>query len=313
MAEQHMKKMRFGAKMNYPGIKKFKAQQDIPSVIAVLSLDDIFQVSTHYEDGVGTFFCFEGECCDVDGFPKPRVIVPIISYQVLDHTTYAHGAPVSLQYLALTDEQYKDFQKMQSIHCPHGSSISDFDILVTCADSQFQRNSFDLLTNQPCVWRSDEILRSQVWSDYQQKYFRLIEPSIGRSLTRAEYLKLKSGAGTAPSSNQPSYPAQPPNPQVAVASQPQSALPPAAPPGQNVPSSSGDINVGAMRPEDLMEEIQVPKNIPTPQPPPAPVTASTPPPPPPVPQTTPPPPPAPPQQAFAPEQEFQTEQNKLDS
>jgi hypothetical protein len=258
-------RIKFGDKLKRSGIQKYKGNQDAPSILAIINRDDCLEANIHYENGIGYFYCFEGECCQNNNFPKAKMIMPIVQYSVTDYSTFAHGGPVVIKYLSLSEEQYKELQQQEAVACAGtNKTLSDFDILVSCKNNQFQNLSFQLFTNQPPFWRQDPVLLREVTKEYNEKYVPLIEQSLARYITLEDYRKARASAiaqaGGAVPQNSPAVPSPPP-----------SFGPPAAPgigyvpggvgvpgmsvPGMGVPQPHQEIVETAVSISDLMDPV----------------------------------------------------------
>lgn len=179
-------KIKLGEKVVPVKIERFRGSKGKTEVICLLS-SDITAANTHYVDGIGHFHCFQGSCCQDNGLPNTRYILPIVRYTITNPQSMEYGAPVMVEYLPLGKESYEaDFLVKHAIKARSGRSVSEFDIMVSCTDEAYQKLKFEFLDDRqwPKVPAVAEVVKA-CWRKYQS----LIEMSIGRVLDETSYAK----------------------------------------------------------------------------------------------------------------------------
>jgi len=193
-----LKKVKMGEKAVSNTVTKFQAVEDAPSIVSVISVEDILTVSTHFSQNIGSFHCFEGICCLKERPAKPKYMFPIVVYRVKDALKgiVDTSLGVEVQYLLVGE---KDYNKMIKLHDSVGS-LEDINLQITTNNDTFQKLditvSKDPFSGAPIKssWRNDEKVRNYVLHYYNTFFKERIETSLGRVLTEAEYVALKQSA-----------------------------------------------------------------------------------------------------------------------
>jgi len=177
----------FGVKVSRYPIDRYKAKAGVADRISILSID-ILVVKTHFEDGIGYFYCFGGECCQINGLPNIRYVVPAVQYD-----TNKEGAIISpkfdVKYLMLGGDAYDAFIT-QMAHI----DLLNTDFLITCADEQYQKNTYQNIGQ--ATWRTHEQFAALVMKQFQEVW-PFAKIAVGRSFTREQYLE-RTNAQTMP-------------------------------------------------------------------------------------------------------------------
>jgi len=207
-----LKKVQFGEKGESPTINRFKGIKAGPTVISFIGTGEILTAYIHYRNGIGYYHCFNGICCDKDGSPKLKYIIPVVCYHIKDPDTWEieTGLDPSIKYISANDDIYENFIKLNE----SGVDLNNIDILVETVDEQFQKYQLspiiDINTGKPreAVWKNDENMRNFVNSFYKNEYQKKIEMSIGKVfkptefITACEAAKNNNNNNNAPSSTQ---------------------------------------------------------------------------------------------------------------
>ena len=168
---------KLGVKVTRYPVEKFHASVNNIYRIAVLS-DDLCVVKIHFEPGRGFFFCFSGSCCENNGLPNVRYILPIIQYD-----TDKNGQPVSpsfeFKYLSLGVDSYTS---LVALH--QNVNIAQVDLIVTCSDEKYQKCSYQNVGQG--LWRINPEFAKTVWEEFQRKW-TLVPRSIARSMDEDKY------------------------------------------------------------------------------------------------------------------------------
>lgn len=186
----------FGKKLNRYPIERFRGVKGFNRRISVLTTKRIYGIKTHYEPGVGYFYCFGGTCCDLSD-PAVRYLFPVVVYD-----TDREGNPISakfeIQYVAISDTVYDSWMLMNKT-----APLDTIDIVASCTDEQYQKMTW--IPAGPALWRQNEAFCNQVWAQYQlleKHIIRTHARKFGHNQVEAEatYRKIK---GDQPAADNP--------------------------------------------------------------------------------------------------------------
>ena len=76
---------------------------------------NVLAIKVHYRQGIGDFLCFGEECCDVEGSPRIRYILPVIVYDTLDNMEIVSHV-VKNYALCLGPDVYEDLITLQELN-----------------------------------------------------------------------------------------------------------------------------------------------------------------------------------------------------
>lgn len=174
----------FGTKITSVPIPRFKASQQSKSRISIIS-KKILAVKTHYVQGIGSFVCMDGKCCEFEGLPKVRYLIPVVVY-----TTNKSGAiigdDIELRVLALGSDSYDTLVQAVSLS---GRDIQDVDIVVSCSDEQYQKVSFAADASTNAKWKTFSTAKELV-EKYKANKDKLYL-AIARKISMETYLSKK--------------------------------------------------------------------------------------------------------------------------
>lgn len=139
----------FGSKVSSVPIPRFKASKDTKARIAVLS-KQVLTLKTHYTKETGSFVCLEDKCCELEGLPRVRYLVPIVQYST-NKAGAIVGQDLELKVLSLGAETYDALVDAISFS---GRSVQDVDVICTCSDEQYQKLSFAADASKGAQWRA---------------------------------------------------------------------------------------------------------------------------------------------------------------
>jgi hypothetical protein len=167
-------------------INKFRGMKNFTRRIGVLS-NQIFFAKTHYEQGIGLFYCFEDACCDATD-AQGRYILPIIVYD-----TNKDGDVISpkftIEYLAIGEGAYKNLNLLNKAY-----PLSTLDLYVSCEDEQYQKNAYQ--SAGPALWLQNEAFKAAVVDAYNRLWkhvLRSYAKRLGKTKVEANaaYQRLK--------------------------------------------------------------------------------------------------------------------------
>ena len=174
----------FGTKVSTVPIPRFKASKDMKARIAILS-KQVLCLKTHYIPGIGSIVCLEDKCCELEGMPKIRYVIPIVVY-----TTNKNGAVVSedieLKALVLGVEQYEALADAINFS---GRDVQDVDIVCTCSDEQYQKLTFAADASKGAQWKTFSSAHSLV-EKYKADKSKLYL-AVARKISLETYLTKK--------------------------------------------------------------------------------------------------------------------------
>ncbi len=192
-----LKKISFGQKEDSNIVQKFKGIENIPSIISVIDKSGIMVASLHFANGIGSFHCFEGICCQKEGAPRVRYVIPIVSYRIKNLETFEINTDIKseVNYLLASADTYETIIKLDEM-----SDISNMDILVTTENELFQKYTMAPIINEytgkprNATWREDEVMRSHILNYYNNIYENKISMSLGKTINHSEYISMKANA-----------------------------------------------------------------------------------------------------------------------
>lgn len=184
----------FGALMSMPGVvvgdvglevsrfpvERAKFTTSSRALISIVS-SRVVVIKTHYSEALGNYLCFGGRCCEVDGLAKVRYLFPIVQYD-----TDKRGKPISrdvtFKVLALGKDSYDDVRTIMEL----SGDISNFDLVVTCKDEQYQKIS--LAQAGEARWKKSREVSKQVVDFWREHMKDMILP-VARTMTPEDFAK----------------------------------------------------------------------------------------------------------------------------
>lgn len=139
----------FGTTVSSIPIPRFKATTASKSRIAVLS-KQVLTLKTHYVEGIGNFVCLNDKCCEFEGLPRVRYIIPVVQY-TCNKSGAVVGQDIDLAALTVGAEQYDALVNAINFS---GRDVQDVDIVVTCSDEQYQKLTFAADASKGATWKT---------------------------------------------------------------------------------------------------------------------------------------------------------------
>lgn len=160
--------VKMGQKASTAVMDKFKAQKDENKRVAifmpffdkknetvklpsgeVISKDQMpYPIKRHYSEELGSFICWEGECCTYEDKPVVRYLFPVIEYPIANNdasrTLPENYGDCKLKLLVAGNELYTT---LANIYSQHNNSFDGYDLIMTCTEQQFQ-NFTVMATNE---------------------------------------------------------------------------------------------------------------------------------------------------------------------
>lgn len=176
-------------------VERCKFTKDSRALISIVT-SKVIAVKVHYREGLGSYLCFGGKCCDMDGLSRVKYLFPVIVYD-----TDKKGIPVSnkVEYkcLAIGKDSYEDIMAMQELN----GDITNMDLLVVCKDEQYQKVSFQQAG--PARWKKSKRLVKET-QDFWREHMKDIIKPVARKITEAELMK-DASADIAPSQGEVNF------------------------------------------------------------------------------------------------------------
>ncbi len=174
----------FGTKVSSVPIPRFKASKDNKARFAILS-QQVLPVKTHYVDDIGNIICFDGKCCEFEGLPRVRYLVPIVVYATNKNGGII-GQDIELQVLTLGAEQYGALADAVEFS---GRALQDVDIVCTCTDDQYQKLTFAADASKGAQWKGFPGAKEIV--DLYKKNKDKLYMAVARQISEETYLTRK--------------------------------------------------------------------------------------------------------------------------
>lgn len=181
------------SKLNQPGtlvgdvgmtLSRFKVDKarftvSSKAMVSILT-DRVIAVKTHYNEVLGSYLCFEGECCETDGLPRVKYIFPIVMYD-----TNKKGIPVSRDIsnkaLVVGQRTYEDIVTLSELS---ENGIAGLDLLVTCKDEQYQ--TISLVAAGEARYKKEPSMIKQV-QEFWKNNMDHITQSTARFVSKAKF------------------------------------------------------------------------------------------------------------------------------
>lgn len=164
-------------------VERAKFTKDSRALVNIVT-NKVVAIKTHYREGIGSYLCFGGECCEHDGLARVKYLFPINMYD-----TNKKGKPISadLSYkvLAVGQDQYEDIMTLQELN----GDITQYDILISCKDEQYQKLSFQLAGAARCQQNEQWKKSKAEFINFWKENYKHIVKSSARVVTRQELLK----------------------------------------------------------------------------------------------------------------------------
>lgn len=163
-------------------VERAKFNKGQRAMISILS-DEVIVAKTHYDEDIGSFLCFSGACCQTD-LARVRYVFPIMQYE-----TDAKGKPINTvvknKALVVGQDTYDTLLDIRDLK----GSLTQFDLLVSCSDEQYQKISLQE-AGQARYKKKPEMVReiNEFWAENGKHILK----STARKITPQEYSKLKS-------------------------------------------------------------------------------------------------------------------------
>lgn len=158
-----------GLKVSRFAVDKTRFTVANKSLISIVSTQ-VIAIKCHYNEDLGSYLCFGGECCERDGGARIKYLFPVVVYD-----TDKNGRPVTSsienRVLAVGKGTYED---IMTIHDLSGD-ITTVDLLVTCKKEDYQEIS--LQQAGQCRWKKSPTLTKEVsefWSRNMQHIFEAV-------------------------------------------------------------------------------------------------------------------------------------------
>lgn len=145
-----------GQKVSSAVIDKFKGQKDEKKRVTIFMpwfdvpgrSGSAMAIKRHYNQDLGSFICFNGECCQYEDKAAVRYLFPVIEYPIANNDATRplpeNYGECKLKLLVAGNELYTT---ISDIYQAHGNSFDGYDLIMTCTEQQYQ--SFTVMaTNQ---------------------------------------------------------------------------------------------------------------------------------------------------------------------
>lgn len=167
-----------GVELSRFPVERIKFTKAYKSLISIVT-DKVVATKCHYMEGVGSFFCFGGKCCQVADLPRVKYNFPAVIYD-----TNRDGRIVSkkMRYgvLSLGPGDYQDIVNMSQIS---GDPISSIDLLITCKEEQYQ--DISIIAAGKAKWKQNPGVAQEVKEFWSENMQHLLKP-IGRKMSEKD-------------------------------------------------------------------------------------------------------------------------------
>lgn len=170
-----------GGKVDSPLIEKYTGKVEVQDTMSILSTK-IKAVYVHYDEDIGYFYDFQTVGVQLK-IPKLYYIIPVYIYPAPHDPGHPLGA---VKYLRLGEKTYQN--QIVGLTQNLQGDIKGVKFLVSCKDAKYQNLLFQPIGNSD--WQNSEEVKAYVASEWQ-RYNKMIDQSIARTIDEAEYIALK--------------------------------------------------------------------------------------------------------------------------
>lgn len=188
-----------GQKVSSAVMDKLKGQKDEKKRVTIFMpwFDDpkragmSMAVKRHYDEDLGSFVCFGGECCQYSGNAAIRYLFPVIEYPIANNDATRplpeNYGECKLKLLVAGNELYTT---LCDIYQAHNNSFDGYDLIMTCTEAQYQ--SFTVMsTNQSAKANYKSFNKCiEKWKQVRDQAYTVVARKMD-----SEYYKTQKGLG----------------------------------------------------------------------------------------------------------------------
>lgn len=182
----------FGETVSRYAFDKFKMSKDSKVQIRVLT-KRVAALKTHYNENVGSYLCFEGACCDIDGYSRMRYAMPVIVFDCNKDGKIV-SKKMTINILTLGQDKYQELVDMNN----EGYDILETNIRVSCSDEKYQKYSFMPVATK-IEWKKwpDAKKIVEEWNEKRSKAYESVARRITPEAYEAALNRSRVGTGRA--------------------------------------------------------------------------------------------------------------------
>lgn len=147
-----------GQKVSTAVMDKFKGQKDEKKRVTIFmpwfdipgKANAVMAIKRHYNQELGSFICWGGECCQYEDKASVRYLFPVIEYPLANNDATRplpeNYGECKLKLLVAGNELYTT---IADTYAAHGNSFEGFDLIMTCTEAQYQ--SFTVMATNGTV------------------------------------------------------------------------------------------------------------------------------------------------------------------
>lgn len=151
-----------GTKVSNSIIDKFTCQKDEKKRVAILmpffdvpgKERSIMAIKKHYDQDLGSFICWGGDCCKYESKPSLSYLIPVIEYPIANNNVNQplpeNFGPCKLKLFAATSEAYTIISDQFLAHEDaqgNAGSFDGYDFILTCVEPQFKKFTISVTSN----------------------------------------------------------------------------------------------------------------------------------------------------------------------
>lgn len=167
-----------GLKVSRYAVDKTRFTVANKSLISIVS-SQVIAIKCHYNQEVGSYLCFGGDCCNTDGGARVKYLFPVVVYDT-DKNGRPTSSAVECRVLAVGKETYEDIMTIHEL----SGDITQTDLLITCKDEGYQRISIQQAGT--ARWKKNNAVVKQV-SDFWTRNMKHIYEAVAREITPEAY------------------------------------------------------------------------------------------------------------------------------
>lgn len=188
-----------GQKVSTAVMDKFKGQKDERKRVSIFmpwfdiqgKENSAMAVKRHYSQDLGSFVCFNGECCQYEDKAAVRYLFPVIEYPIANNDATRplpeNYGECKLKLLVAGNELYSS---IADAYAAHGNSFEGYDLIMTCTEQQYQ--SFTVMATNDTARNSYQSFNKCVerWKQVRDQAYTVVARKMD-----PEYYRNQKGLG----------------------------------------------------------------------------------------------------------------------
>lgn len=188
-----------GQKVSTAVMDKFKGQKDERKRVTIFmpwfdlagKENSVMAIKRHYNQELGSFICWGGECCQYEERAAVRYLFPVIEYPIANNDATRplpeNYGECKLKLLVAGNELYSS---IADAYAAHGNSFEGYDLIMTCTEQQYQ--SFTVMATNDTARSNYQSFNKCVekWKQLRDQAYTVVAKKM-----EPEYYRNQKGIG----------------------------------------------------------------------------------------------------------------------